>query len=201
MEKIRHMLFEAAPHSRSLLLQTIYKNAEDIRPNDVITQQYKRLAAAKHLGNQYDYLARFADEAGIYNLELSIHKDDHAQKFLQDYITIENKDKGTNYRLQDKPSYEDLNLFKYFRFPILDLTKLDMEKMAASHNFLDLMNKTVFCHNPLKNGKPCGSCNPCRYTIKEGLGWRVPLSRRIRYTIVSTIKPPAKKLLKLLKLR
>jgi NAD(P)-dependent dehydrogenase (short-subunit alcohol dehydrogenase family) len=41
-----------------------------------------------------------------------------------------------------------------------------------------LMDMTWFCHRPV-NGKPCGACAPCVYTIEEGLAWRVPRSRRM----------------------
>lgn len=197
MDKIRNLLYEKHPESRPLLLPAVYKKVEEIKTDDAITQQYKRLAASQHLGNQYDFLARFADEAGIDALELSIHKDDHAQKFLQAYVVKE----GDNYRLQDNPSYEDLKLFKHFRFPILELTKLDMERIAAKHNFLDLLNETVFCHTPLKNGTPCGHCNPCRYTIAEGLKRRVPFARRLRYNVIQAIKPPVKYALRLLRIK
>lgn len=194
MDKISRLLIEKHPESRPLLLPAVYKNVDEIKQDDVITQQYKRLSAAQHLGNQYDFLARFADEAGIEALELSIHKDDHAQKFLQAYVVKE----ADNYRLKDNPSYEDLKLFRYFRFPILELTKLDMEAIAAKHKFLDLLNETVFCHTPLKDGTPCGHCNPCRYTIAEGLKRRVPYARRLRYNVIHAIKPPVKYALKLL---
>lgn len=197
MDKIKTLLFQKFPESKPLLLPTVYKKVGDIKVDDAITQQYKRLAAAQHLGNQYDFLARFADEAGIKNLELSIHKDDHAQKFLQAYVVKEED----SFRLQENPAYEDLKLFQHFRFPILEYTKLEMEAIAIKYDFLDLMDETVFCHTPLKNGKPCGECNPCRYTIAEGLKRRVPYARRLRYDVIQTIKPPVKAALKLLRLR
>jgi len=196
MDNIRRMLLEQAPQSGALLLPTIYINVQDIKPNETLTQQYKRLASAKHLGTQYDFLARFAAEAGIENLELSIHKDDHAQKFLLEYV--EATDQGANYRLQENPSYQDLKLFQYFRFPLLDLTKLDMEKTAARHNFLHIMNETVFCHTP-KNGKPCGYCNPCRYTMEEGLSRRIPLVPRLKFYIKRLLRPYLKPLLQRVK--
>jgi hypothetical protein len=42
------------------------------------------------------------------------------------------------------------------------------------------MELTWFCHRPIR-GEPCGVCNPCIYTIQEGLGVRVPASGRRRY--------------------
>ena len=47
-------------------------------------------------------------------------------------------------------------------------------------DFEDVMKLTWFCHRP-RRGQPCGTCNPCIYTIEEGLGERVPMSGRLRY--------------------
>ena len=193
MDKIRNLILKSDPESRELLLPTIYYEVAAIAPDGEITQQYVNLLSAKHLGSQYDYLARFALQQGIKNLELSIHKDDHAQKFIEPYVVQE---EDGNYRLMDNPSYTELALFKYFRFPILNLTKLDMEASAKKYNFLDIMNETVFCHTPLANGKPCGRCNPCRYTMKEGLSRRIPLVPRLKYQIKQIIKPYIKPILK-----
>ncbi len=33
------------------------------------------------------------------------------------------------------------------------------------------------------NGKPCGRCNPCRYTIREGMAERLPRDVVMRYRI------------------
>jgi hypothetical protein len=54
-----------------------------------------------------------------------------------------------------------------------------MHEIARQHGFADVMALTWFCHSP-RNDKPCGVCNPCEYTIEEGLGWRVPWSSKIR---------------------
>ena len=42
------------------------------------------------------------------------------------------------------------------------------------------MELTWFCHRPIDD-EPCGVCNPCIYTIEEGLGDRVPERGRRRY--------------------
>ena len=63
---------------------------------------------------------------------------------------------------------------------LFDMTKRHMQAEARLSGFDDLMNLTWFCHRPRK-GAPCGTCNPCIYTIEEGLGERVPLAGRVRY--------------------
>lgn len=179
MEKIRSMIYERDPGSEALLLPTIYKAVGDIKPNKLITDEYERLTAVKALGSQYEFLARFAEEEGITELELSVEK----------------------YR--NKPTYEfaKTNMFRYFSFPLLKMTKLEMEAAAKRQGFLDIMDETFFCHTPI-NGQPCGNCNPCRIALEEGLGRRLPFERRLKFhlkrlplikQIINLVKPGNKK--------
>jgi hypothetical protein len=193
MEKIKSLLFKKAPDTRQLLLPTITKERNLITINDLFTQQYKRLQTTAHLGDQYVYLASYAEESGIEGLELAIHKDDQAHKFLENYVVEEKNRKY--YKLKEDLTDSDLALFKYFRFPILNLTKLDMQKLATEHDFLGMMNLTWFCHSPI-NQKPCGLCVPCRSTMEEGMQRRFPLSSKARYFMHYKVKSPIKKLLK-----
>lgn len=132
-----------------------------------------------HMGSQYKWLADCAATEHLDALEVSVHRDDNSQLLLESYVEPVDTPYGPNYQLQ--PSYEDphLALFKRFRFPLLDWTKLEMGEYAAAHGFGDLMERTWFCHNP-KNGRPCGMCNPCGFVVKEGLGRRVPRVRQFK---------------------
>ena len=179
MEKIRALIYSRQPGSENLLLPTIYKDVSKIKPNEAITEEYNRLTAVKALGSQYEFLARFAEEEGITGLELSVEK----------------------YR--NKPTYEfgKTNMFKYFSFPLITTTKLEMQEAAKKHGFLDIMDETFFCHTPI-NGKPCGCCNPCRIALEEGLGRRLPFERRLKFhlkrlplvkQIINLVKPANKK--------
>jgi hypothetical protein len=138
-----------------------------IPENTVITDSYQELAGRSHLGSQYDWLARLAHDRDV-TLELSIHKDDKAHGFLEG-LTERGED-GVH-RIRD-----DVNMpvFERFRFPLFDMTKLEMQEQARQKGFADIMEMTWFCFTPLIGGKPCGVCNPCKYTREEGLGRRVP---------------------------
>lgn len=54
--------------------------------------------------------------------------------------------------------------------------KDEYEKMKLS----DIIDDTWFCFNPI-NGKPCGYCNPCKYTIEEGMSYRFSKEALKRY--------------------
>jgi len=164
-------------------LPTIFTEIGDIRPNPVITEQFGRLRARSYLGDQYEWLARYAEEAGLSDLELSIHKDDKAHDFLEHSVARGSDQSDSSYRLRSELPEPDLQLFRYFSFPLFDMQKLEMQRLARTHGFDDLMEQTWFCHEPLWNGMPCGTCAPCRYTREEGLGRRIPFPGQIRYLV------------------
>ena len=69
-------------------------------------------------------------------------------------------------------------VFSCFRFPVFSLTKVDMHALSQKAGFDDIMELTWFCHAPRPNFRPCGICNPCLYTMEEGLSRRIPLTSR-----------------------
>lgn len=197
MDKIKRLIFTKVPQTRQLLLPTRYKERNDIKPNEFITAKYRSLAAKIHLGNQYDYLPRFAEEEKAYDLELCIGMcyPGFFSNFIKPLLIKEPDGKDYNYRLADEPSNPDLALFKYFRFPIHQLSKFDLQQEAIKHGFIDIMNETWFCHSP-KNHQPCGLCTPCRVTMEEGMRRRIPLTGQLRNFVKYKAKPPIKQILK-----
>jgi hypothetical protein len=153
----------------------------DIRTDDQVFARFQRLRARSYIGDQYAWLARFAIQQDLSDLELAIHQDDKAHGFLQSEVVREDGGGDPYYRLRDNPADADLRIFERFRFPIFNMTKLEMERVARDRGFRDIMEMTWFCHMPTRRGRPCGCCHPCQYTIEEGLGWRVPLPGRLNY--------------------
>ena len=191
MERIAAAVAARFPQTAGMLHKPAVTGVADLRPDPEITGRFERLRARSHLGGQYDWLARFAVQNGLTDLELSVHQDDKAAIFLQPYVVRDDNGGDPVYRLRDDPPDDDLRIFEHFRFPIFDLTKRDMERAAREHGFADVMELTWFCHIPTPQGEPCGRCNPCRYTIEEGLGRRIPLRTRVRnHRVVEGIKRP-----------
>ena len=108
-------------------------------------------------------------------------RDDRAAAFLEPHVVRDENAGDPYYRLRDNPAADDLRLFERFRFPVFDKTKRDMQRLAAERGFADILELTWFCHLPTADGRPCGTCKPCRYTIEEGLGRRSPLRGRLRF--------------------
>jgi hypothetical protein len=192
MEKIKRLIFSKNSGTEILLRPTIFKELQEVQADEDISQQYKRLASREHLGIQYDWLPRFAKNFCLYDLELSITSGEHSDSYFRRFVTpslVKIDDGGfSNYQLMENPADPDLGLFRFFRFPIIDKSKLDMQNIAKKYGFSDIMQHTWFCHAPI-HGKPCGICNPCKIAIKEGMWERIPVRGLLRNFFQTTIKP------------
>lgn len=146
-------------------------------PDDIaITNSWARLKLRSPLGSQYDWLARYAESQNMVDLELSVHVDDKAYVFLRGKVE---RSQSGGYRLRGGLTGDE-NIFARFRFPILEYSKTRMRDIARRHGFIDILEKSWFCHRPI-NGVPCGMCSPCIYTIKEGMRYRLPRESLFRY--------------------
>jgi hypothetical protein len=191
MEQIAIAIAARDRAAAARLARPVVTSVADLRPDDRTTARFERLRARSHLGGQYDWLARFAAQHGLDDLELAIHRDDKAAAFLQQHVVREAGRGDPYHRLRDAPPDDDLRIFERFRFPVFDMTKRDMQRAARLGGFEGLMELTWFCHIPTADGRPCGRCNPCRYTIEEGLAWRIPLRTRLRnHRVVQRIRRP-----------
>jgi hypothetical protein len=191
MEQISAEIAKRFARAAGMLDKPVISSVADLHPDPDITGRFERLRARSHLGRQYDWLARFAAQLGLTDLEVAIHQDDRAAKFLHAYVIKESGNGDPFYRLRDDPPDEDLRTFEAFRFPIFDKTKVDMQRISRNHGFADVMELTWFCHIPTLDGRPCGQCNPCRYTMEEGLARRIPFQTRIRnHRVVQCMRRP-----------
>lgn len=190
MGLLRGRLEASFPSSSYRLLPHLYFSRQDIPVDQNITQKYTNLREKAVLGIQYEWLARLAKAKKISPLELSVHVDDKAHRFLKDYTVRKHEDEIGDYYALDsgrlRPDQSDLALFSYFRFPILEWSKKQMRQFAADRGVLDIMLSTWFCFTPIRN-RPCGVCNPCRYSLAEGMNERFSRAARIRNGAISLV--------------
>ncbi len=177
MSNIRALLHAREPAAAARLHPTIECPFAEVAPNPRITGHYEQCLKSGFIGGQYEWLARFCDERGIQEMELSIHRDDKARELIADLIDASRT--RLDPRFAGDARYE---LFRSFRLPLFDKTKEQMRAESRAGGFEEFMNLTWFCHRPVR-GEPCGVCNPCIYTIEEGLGDRVPPAGRRRYRL------------------
>jgi hypothetical protein len=177
MSLIREWLTGLYPDAAAGLHPTYECPFEEIAPNQRITACFEQSLEYGFIGGQYEWLARFCAQHAIDDVELAIHRDDRARELIADLIDASRT--RVDPRFAGEGRYE---LFKCFRFPLYDKTKLEMRDEARRAGFEEIMAYTWFCHRPI-DGEPCGVCNPCIYTIEEGLGDRIPARSMRRYRL------------------
>jgi hypothetical protein len=200
-DRIKRLILERDPEIKDLLLPTVFYGLADIKKNGELTKHYRNVSAKLGLGTQHEWLALFADEQKIEGLEICNHKNDPAVTIIEPYVVkVEDENGSFHYRVGENISNASVyHLFKYFRFPLLPMTKPEIRKRAFEYGFLDLLEHSWFCHNPLgrppMDVRPCGTCNTCIYTINTGGIRRIPFGSRIRYYCHKLLRPRRIKIL------
>lgn len=177
MEKIKILIekLDVDAYHRILKTETVMKCK--IHEKHEIKKKYNNIIKSFNLGTQYVWLGSFADENNL-TLDLCIEKDTRPFNLIKEVVLKIEDDDDVFYVLNEISYDSDLQIFKYYKFPLLYMTKLEMEQKATEMGFKHIMDETWFCHNPI-NGKPCGTCNPCKDAKEEGLGRRVPEHTKI----------------------
>lgn len=201
MDRIRRSIAALSEERAALVAPSAIVAIHDIRPDPEITARYRRLKSRTFLGEQYDWLARFVKQFDLAGLELCVHVDDKAHTFLRGHVVaIPGAGSRETWVLRQEAAASDIALFAPFRFPVLTLTKTEMQRIAAERGFDHIMEQTWFCFTPVRN-RPCGVCNPCQYAIQEGMGHRMPRAARIRHFFLPVTRPVRRAYDKVLRLR
>lgn len=187
LRRIRDEIVARDPSAASRLLPLEVARWRDLAPDPDVTAKVTELQGRGPLGEQYDWLARFATQRGLRGLELCIHADDKAHAFLTgEVVRSGDEPPDDSWALPAVPADAALTVFTRYRFPVLETTKVEMGEIATARGFGEVLGMTWFCHVPTLRGRPCGVCAPCQYTRDEGLGRRVPapgLAGRPRYRL------------------
>ena len=185
MEQIKQRLFSIWPEAHELVLETIFVPMDDVPPDVEARAALSRLreaGGARRVGGQYYDFAAAARYLGLSDLELGIHAEEATPWLAELKSNVE--EEGGVCRLIPRPEPKELELFRRFAFPLLTLSKKDMEARARLGGFANLMEMTWFCHTPDRKGRACGLCAPCRLTMAQGLGRRIPAVNRIRHRLL-----------------
>jgi hypothetical protein len=181
MHAVREEIAKKNPQLANLVKPIIIISIDDIKPDLEITAKFNRLneSLPKPIGLQYEWLARFAKQWKIPNLELCIELSEHTPNTVGDLVS---KYVNGNSGIRRFDENDDASIFSFFSFPLLKMSKLDMKRIATEKGFIDMLEKTWFCYKPRHN-RPCGICDPCELEIKEGLGYRMPRISRLQRKI------------------
>jgi 7-cyano-7-deazaguanine synthase len=165
------------PETKCTILPLISFKVKDIEPDNEITEAFYRLQKLTGIGSQYDWLSRFAKLCNGLEMCLERSESGRAYKCFREYGNMKKNTEGDITYCQvdiEKPDPDFLKVFGLFRFPLplFELTKIEILEEYKKLGFAETINKTWFCHTPVKN-KACGVCNPCKSVIKEGLAFRL----------------------------
>jgi hypothetical protein len=159
-------------------------------PKDAeITNSWTRLRQRMDdLAWQYDLLARYAKSKNLTDLELCVEADNGGHgiyEFLKEHAE---KTPGGTYRLKRGAAVgEGGEVFAQFEFPILEYTKTQMKDSATKQGFLEILEQSWFCHQPI-NDRPCGMCSPCVLAVEEGMRYRFTRTALFRYHLVQFVR-------------
>lgn len=164
MKEMRDLIFKNNTHIVNRLFPTHY--VLNIRKNQIISKKFKKIH--KQLGyfsrdiNQYEKLARFSLEYDK-PIEVSVENcNTGLDEATKQFRIGTDKDCKIMHELPIK--YNNLEIFKNFRFPIVHLTKNEMKNIAIRNNFYHILKNSWSCWFP-QNGRPCGKCNMCKERI------------------------------------
>ncbi|UHQ20202.1 hypothetical protein LVB87_03295 [Lysobacter sp. KIS68-7] len=180
MERIVDLLHARHPHTRNLLLPLRSVSLSEIPSDHVISGALRSVRERVYIGSQYEWLSAYCKHNGIQRMELCVHVDDKVHIVLAPF-TAKFQEPGSEVEIRADPRFAttaEFALFRYFSFPLFEVEKVEMGHIAEANGWNQVMEMTWFCHSPV-NDKPCGVCGPCVYTIQEGLGRRIPMSRRV----------------------
>ena len=157
MARIRADIARLSPEAGQRIGTTTIVSAGELSRDPDLVARFHALLARSYLGAQYVDLAQLARQLD------------------------ETPGRRVVWTLDPAHADGDLGLFAGFRFPLLPLTKPEMLAIATREGFARVLEQTWFCHTPTRGGRPCGVCAPCKYTIEEGLGRRVPWPGRAKH--------------------
>ena len=183
MREIKNKLFERFPETQDRLLPTYICEIYDVKENPAITKHFQAIQEKYAFGAQYEWLAKFADEHKLYNIEMSWEQRRHLPAKREIILPVVYPSKHPDVKI-DPDIYE---IFKFYTFPVSNIYKKDMMHIAKKSGFYDLMQLTWSCHRPTWRRRPCGLCVPCRDVMETKMGHRLPFISKVKYYIFKPI--------------
>ena len=187
MSEIKQTLFSDYPSTKNLISPTVYYDKFDILDHmecsDIKPEQIGKYA----LQSQDIWFIYLAKYLGITDFEFCMEKQSYTEGEFRPKILRDSVGTGHNRRLRNTLHDKELHGYQCMRFPLINITKAEMEIIAIENGFINILEKTWFCHFP-KFGKPCGICFPCQLMMLNKLYNRMPLISRIRYHILHAMK-------------
>lgn len=194
MARIRERLASDHPHTRALLRPTRVLRVADLPQADALPAGPDAISAfpPRFTAQSFARLAQWCRQRGVVDMELCIHHGDEIHGSL-DRLVSEGVSRGGYRTWRMDPRHAGTRagqLFGHFSFPLFDRSKLQMAGIARRRGWNPIMQLTWFCQQPTRDLQPCGRCAACLRTMREGLGWRIPLENRMTSALYRTLLRP-----------
>jgi len=186
MDVIRAEVTSRDPEAAARLAPTRVVPLGEVPDDPDTDRRHAAWAGRTHVAPQYRWLSAYAARQPR-PLALGIIRRDGG---LRDVIGAELHVVDGVRRLRPTPSDDAFELFRPFTFPTIELTKIDMRDEAEAAGWLDLLERTWFCHAPLRDGRPCGLCHPCHDALHQGMARRLPWPSRLRGALLDAAPGP-----------
>lgn len=192
MNSIRREVIKRFPEVHDRFLPTIYINEDFIMACKEVDNEIRDLRKTYKISEQYQIISRYCVQYKIKQIDISYEKDLHPLPAGRDLSHL----------------FGESLAFKSITNPLSEHTKRDCYNIAKTEGWSDILDMTVFCRRPRRNSKPCGACGTCIDTVKAGMGFRLPIFKRIKaqallpfreYWRSNYAKNQEKKLFKLIK--
>lgn len=185
LQEIRESLLGVDNSAAQRIRPTQLALLPEIEPDQEIHNQYAEMRSRFELSGQYEWLNRYAKQNQLTDLEMGFQRNDDAPHFesLRAHSAAAGAADGSDtWRLRSDHGHPDLLLFERFSFPNLWLSKNEMAEFARIYGFLEILEKSWFCHYPVRE-TPCGACSVCRHVMDAGMPYRFTAMGRFRNRI------------------
>lgn len=161
LETMTKMRTAIEARAQACLLPTEIHLASDYAVPSHLKALYDKIKTQAHVGTQYLWLASVAERRGWLGVELCMERYPGGASALQKLV------------FRNPPASElngnaEAQLFRYWSFPILHLSKQEMKDIALEHGYLDILMMRWFCHVPI-GPYACGICRPCTIARRDGM--------------------------------
>jgi 7-cyano-7-deazaguanine synthase in queuosine biosynthesis len=187
MSEIKKILKAEHPETNALLSQTEFYNKIDIKYNEAFQDARSNYIGEYALKSQDGWFIYLSHHLDIDDFEFCMEKQEYTEGTFRQLILADSTGKGHDRRLRKNLNDKELVGYQRMRFPLINTTKRDMEKIAGEKGFLHILKKSWFCHFP-KFGYPCGICFPCKLIMLNKLYDRIPWPMRWRYHLLHALK-------------
>lgn len=194
--RVRERLQAEHPAAASRLLPTLLDERYALPVDPILHEQYYRIINVNPMGEQYEWLAYYANQLGLdtrqHPLELGIIAGGNFVHQFGSALEIVDVHGEAQYRFRQVTENPDLQMFRFFSMPTLTYTKVQLGEMSTAFGFSDLHHESWFCHKPMFRDIPCGVCQPCRDARRKGMSYRLHPLSNLRFSFSRWVVRPVK---------